>query len=349
LRSARSRPTPPRGSTIGTVVLMLMVALAGQAARFLPPSVGARVPLVAVLDRAAVASVVVVVVLVLLVLAAIAVAARFQRQDEDAAFEEEPFLPEPTAPSTRGRCPMIGLDGLEPEAGASSLAFNLAVLVAAEGLIVASDGSVRRPRPLCLLSDGELTEVLGLDPGPLERHLDRHSGLVGDDLVDVTTRHLSGCELLCVPRGRVARHQLRLLGMAVAHHYDLIVVDAAFDDDHLRVGVEDVADVLVAVTLPSLRSAEAATRLLEGFGRYPRLASTGLVVNQMRGEARAEELAVGFGHVAAFPYEPLVAEADIRGVPWSLAPNSSCRRVLIHFAGRLLPGVFEDQTHVAAV
>src|SRR5207248_6623205 len=137
--------------------------------------------------------------------------ARLHDQDEEPAFEEEPFLPEPAAPSTWGRCPLIGLDGLEPEVGASSLAFNLAVLVAAEGLVVASDGGVRRPRPLCLLSEGALTEVLGLDPGPLERHLDRHSGLIGDDLIDVATRHLSGCELLCVPRGRVGRHQLRLL------------------------------------------------------------------------------------------------------------------------------------------
>lgn len=30
----------------------------------------------------------------------------------------------------------------------------------------------------------------------------------------------------------------RLLGMALGHHYDVIVVDAAFGDDHHRVGVE---------------------------------------------------------------------------------------------------------------
>ncbi len=329
-------------------MVVLVAALAVQTVRFLPPAVRARLDATTVLNVTVAVSIGVAVLVGVMVVAAIAVTRRLRDPRDAGAYEEEPFLPEPTVPPARGRCPLIGLAGLEQGAGASSFAFNLAVLVAAEGLVAGRDGAVGRPRPLCLLSEGELSEALGLDPGPLERHLDRHSGLIGDELVDIATRHFSGCELLCIPRGRVARHQLRLLGIAVGRHYDLVVVDAAFDDDQLRVGVEDVADVLVAVTLPSLRSAEAATRLLEGFKRRPRLATTGLLVNRTRAETRLVELALGFGHVAGFPDEAFVAEADARGVPWSLAPHSSCRRLLLRFARRLLPALFEDVADAVA-
>jgi hypothetical protein len=340
---------PVRASTVGAVVLMLVSALAVQAARFLPSSVRLRVHAVSVLDVAALVSTGIVTFLVVLAVAAVALMTRLPDWHEESASEEEPFLPEPSAPPSRGRSSLIGFSNLEPGAGASTLAFNLAVLVAAEGIVLAREGVARRPRPLCLLSDGELTGALGLDPGPLERHLDRHSGRIGDDLVDVATRHPSGCELLCIPRGRMGRHQLRLLRLAFGSHYDLIVVDAAYDDSDLRVGVEDTADVLVAVTLPSLRSAEAATRLLEGAGRGLRLATTVLLVNGTRAETRPVELALGFGHLAAFPNEHLVAEADLRGVPWSLAPDSTCRRVLLRFAHRLLPGLFEEAADAVAV
>ncbi len=328
---------------------MLVIALAVEAARLLPPSVRLRLHAVSVLDAATMASIGVVAFLGVLVVAAVMVTTRLPDWHEESASEEEPFLPEPAAPPNWGRCSLIGFIDLEPGAGASTLAFNLAILAAAEGLLVGKDRVARRPRPLCLLSEGELTDALGLDPGPLERHLDRHSGLIGDDLADVTTRHPSGCELLCIPSGRMGRHQLRLLRLSLGSHYDLIVGDAASDDGDLRVGVEDTADVLVAVTLPSLRSAEAATRLLEGVGRGRRLATTVLLVNRTHAETRPVELALGFGHLAAFPHEHLVAEADLRGVPWSLAPDSSCRRMLLRFARRLLPGLFEDAADAVAV
>jgi len=328
---------------------MLAIAMAVQAARLLPASIRPRLHAAYFLDRVTPVSIGVVVFLGVVMAASISVAARLADAQEEVAPEEEPFLPEPSMPPIRGRCPLVGLAALEPAAGASSLAFNLAVVVAVEGLVVARDGAVSRPRPLCLLSEGELTEALGLDPGPLERHLDRHSGLIGDELVDVTTRHLSGCELLCIPRGRVARHQLRLLGMALGRHYDLIVADATFDDDRAREAVEDVTDVLMAVSLPSLHSAEAATRMLDRFKHHPRLATTVLVINQARAETRPTELALGFGHFVALPREPFVAEADLRGVPWSLSPSSSCRRALLRFARELLPGLFEDAADAVAV
>ncbi len=349
MQSARSRQIPVRGLTIAAIVVMLAIALAVQAAKLLTPFVRPWFQVHSVLDTATMASIGIVAFLGVLFVAAVAVTKRLADWHDESASEEEPFLPEPTAPPSRGRCSLIGFRGLEPGAGASTLAFNLAVLTAADGLVVGQDGVARRPRPLCLLSEGELTGALGLDPGPLDRHLDRHSGLIGDDLADVASRHPSGCELLCIPRGRVGRHQLRLLRLALGSYYDLIVIDAASDDGDLSIGVEDVADVLVAVTLPSLRSAEAATRLLEGVGRGRRLATTVLLVNRAHAETRPAELALGFGHLAAFPREHLVAEADLRAVPWSLAPDSSCGRVLLRFACRLLPGHFDEAADAVAV
>lgn len=334
---------------MAALFLLLVIALVVQAARLLPPAVRFRLPIVSALDAAALVSTGVVAVLAVLVAVAAAVMTRLSEWDEDIASEEEPFLPEPAAPPSRGRCPLIGFVDLEPAAGASSLAFNLAVLVATEGLSPARDGVVGRPRPLCLVSEGELTRALGLDPGPMDRHLDRHSGRIGDDLADVAARHPSGCELLCLPRGRVGRHQLRLLRLALGSHYDLIVVDGGALAGDLREGVADTADILVAVTLPSVRSAEAATRLLEAARRGSRLATTVLLVNQARAETRPAELALGFGHLAAFPHQHFVAEADLRGMPWSLALGSSCRRILLRFARRLLPELVEEAKIAVAV
>ena len=338
-----------RASTVGAAAILLVIAVASQAVRFLPPSFRLRPRILSVLDEATLVSVGIVALLAALVVAATVLVSRRPDWHEERAPEEEPLLTEPSSLETRSCCALIGCIDWEPGAGASTVAFNLAVVTAAEGLLVAKDRAVRRPRPLCLLSEGVLTEALGLDPGPLERHLGRHSGLISEDLAEVTTRHHAGCELLCIPRGRVARHQLRLLRLALGRHYDLVVVDAACADNALREGVEDTADVLVAVTLPTLRSAEAATRLLQGVGRGRRLATTMLLINRARADTQTMELALGFAQLAAFPHEPFVAEADLRAAPWSLAPDGACRQVLLRFARRLLPELFVEASDAVAV
>src|SRR6202140_5600034 len=75
--------------------------------------------------------------------------------------QPEPVVPCPTVPECRRKPPVISVHGLDPQAGCTSIAFNLAVEVAAAGMI---DG--RRPRPICLLRAGPLTSTVGLDSTP---------------------------------------------------------------------------------------------------------------------------------------------------------------------------------------
>ncbi len=329
---------PLRGSMVGAMVALLVIAAAVQAARFLPPSVRFRPAAMSALQVVTLTSVGVAVVMVVLALAAVVVMTRLPEWREDSAPEEEPLLARPTTPRTRGRSPLVGFVDLEPGAGASSLAFNLAVIAAVEGRpLAAEEGAARRPRPLCLLSEGQLTEALGLESDPWRRHLERNSGRVGEDLIDLTFRHASGCELLCVPRGRVARHQLRLLRQALDRHYDLVVVDCSAIDADLREGVEDTADALIAVGLPSARSANAVASMLDESWRRFRLATTVLLVNQVRAEDSLPEELPSFQNVAIFPYEHTVPEADRRGLPWSMLTAGTCGRVLRDLAAQLLP------------
>ncbi|TMC10377.1 MAG: hypothetical protein E6J41_08325 [Chloroflexi bacterium] len=328
---------------------LLMVALAVQASRWLPASVRFRPEVVTALGAATIAAAGIAALAVVLALAGIGATTRLPDWREESASEEEPLLPQPAAPRTRGRAPLVAFADLESSAGASSLAFNLAVLVAVQGQVPTDeDGGTRRPRPLCLLSEGQLSEALGLESDPWRLNLDQHTGRIGEDLVDLTVRHPSGCELLCVPRGRVARHQLRLLRQAVDRHYDLVVVDSSAIDRDLREGAEDTADALIAVGLVSPRSAEAAAGLVES-GRPSRLATTVLLINQMRAADFLPDELPNFQHVAMLPYEHVVPEADRRGLPWSLMSDSECGRVLRDLAAHLLPEAFTVTGDVSAL
>jgi hypothetical protein len=334
---------PVSGSTVGVLVTLLMVALAVQASRWLPASVRFRPEVVTALGAATIAAAGIAALAVVLALAGIGATTRLPDWREESASEEEPLLPQPAAPRTRGRAPLVAFADLESSAGASSLAFNLAVLVAVQGQVPTDeDGGTRRPRPLCLLSEGQLSEALGLESDPWRLNLDQHTGRIGEDLVDLTVRHPSGCELLCVPRGRVARHQLRLLRQAVDRHYDLVVVDSSAIDRDLREGAEDTADALIAVGLVSPRSAEAAASLVDS-GRPSRLATTVLLINQMRAADFLPDELPSFQHVAMLPYEHVVPEADRRGLPWSLMSDSQCGRGLRDLAAHLLPEAFTGE------
>jgi hypothetical protein len=329
---------------MGLLALLLGVALAVQAVRFVPVSF--RIVGVSALGALTLTGVGVAAAIVVVALAAIAVMTRLPGWQETSATEEEPLLPPPGAARTRGRSPLIGFVDLEPSAGASTLAFNLAVLAAVEGRpLTGTDGMTRRPRPLCLLSEGRLTEALGLESDPWRVHLDAHSGRVAEDVVDLAVRHPSGCELLCVPRGRVARHQLRLLRLALDRHYDLVVLDGSAIDAELREGAEDTADALVAVGLASRTSADAAADMLEDTWRRARLRTTVLLINRVRVRHGLPEELPSFDHVALLPHEHAVAEADARGLPWSLMVSSASGRVLRQLGARLLPDLLPEAAH----
>jgi hypothetical protein len=344
LRLAPSRQPHVRGSTIGAFAVLLVVAIAVQGVRFGPASF--RYVVASLLAVLTLASIAVIAAMLILALAAVAVMTRLPDWHETSATEEEPLVPPPAAPRTRGRSPLIGFVDLEPSAGASSLAFNLAVLAAVEGRSpTGTYGMTRRPRPLCLLSEGQLTEALRLESDPWRVHLDANSGRVVEDLVDLAVRHPSGCELLCVPRGHVARHQLRLLRLALDRHYDLVVLDCSTIDADLREGAEDTADVLVAVGLASPRSADAAFDMLSETCRRGRLATTVLLLNQIRERDSLLDELPSFDNVAVLPQEHIVAEANSRGLPWSLMASCASGRVLRELGARLLPDLLTGADH----
>src|SRR5713226_8559505 len=115
-------------------------------------------------------------VVVVLALAAAVVAAAFPWPSPvpGEPTDTEPLIPPPSLPACRRVSPVIAFHALEPRCGSTTLAFNLAVQVAAVGT-VAGD---RRPRPICLLTAGPLTTSLGLDPAPLSNYFLSHRATV---------------------------------------------------------------------------------------------------------------------------------------------------------------------------
>jgi len=262
----------------------------------------------------------------------------------ESALWEEPLLPLPAVPAVRGRSALIGLLALEAGAGASSLAFNLAVLIAAEGGCIEEGGSRRRPRPLCLLSEGRLTEVLGLDPKPLRLHVESLAGRINEEVIDLAWRHPSGCELLCAPRGLIDRHRLRLLRLAVERHYEVILVDAGAQDSWLQEAAQDVSDALLLIALPTEQSLAAAAAAAEQAQMLHLLPRTTLVVNRLRSSSIRPEHLKPFHHHAFLPEDSsvLAAEDDAQDerLPWSILPGSAAALQLQRLAFQLLPDTF---------
>src|SRR6266567_5442332 len=166
--------------------------------------------------------------------------------------QPEPVVPSPTVPVCRRKPPVISVHGLEPQAGCTSIAFNLAVEVAAAGMI---DG--RRPRPICLLRAGVLTSTVGLDPKPFTDYCRSHMAAVGDEVIQLAERHPSGCEVLCVADGVLDGHRLRLLSSVLRRFYDVVILDCPPGDRWLTDTAFDASEVSLLVGLPTEESAKA--------------------------------------------------------------------------------------------
>src|SRR5438105_6633846 len=166
--------------------------------------------------------------------------------------QPEPVVPTSTVPECRRKPPVISVHGLEARAGCTSIAFNLAVEVAAAGLI---DG--RRPRPICLLRAGPLTSTVGLDPRPFSEYCRSRMATFGEDVIDLAERHPSGCEILCVPDGVLDGHRLRLLIGELRRFYDLILIDCPPGDRWLTDSAFDSSEVSLLIGLPTDESARA--------------------------------------------------------------------------------------------
>ena len=192
---------------------------------------------------------------VVLALAAAGVAAAFPWPTPvpGEPTDTEPLIPPPSLPACRRVSPVIAFHALEPRCGSTTLAFNLAVQVAAVGT-VAGD---RRPRPICLLIAGQLTTSLGLDPAPLSNYFLSHRASVDESVVDLAVRHPTGCELLCVGPDTLNGQRLRLLIPVLRHAYDLVVLEVPSGDRWLIDVAVETSDVSLLIAIPTLKSASA--------------------------------------------------------------------------------------------
>lgn len=256
--------------------------------------------------------------------------------------QPEPVVPSPTVPECRRKPPVISVHGLESQAGCTSIAFNLAVEVAAAGM---TNG--RRPRPICLLRAGPLTSTVGLDPKPFTDYCRSHMATVGDQVIEFAERHPSGCEVLCVADGVLDGHRLRLLIAVLRRFYDLVVIDCPPGDRWLTDSAFDASEVSLLVGLPSQQSATAAVPWSDMSWRYGLDARFGLLINRVSAKSTIPQLLP-----AAFANRALIPEDAVTSnpmeLPWVLRPDSRAGQALSELAAMLVPDLAaKEEIHAA--
>ena len=254
----------------------------------------------------------------------------------------EPVIARPTIPEVRRKPAIISIHGLEAQAGCTSLAFNLAVELAAAGLV---DG--RRPRPICVVRAGPLSSTVGLDPKPFTDYCRSHMAAVGDEVIELAERHPSGCEVLCVADGVLDGHRLRLLSSVLRRFYDLVVLDCPPGDRWLTDSAFDASEVSLLVGLPSDESAKAVLPWSDSSWRYGLDARFGLIVNRVSARTSIPELLpAAFANLALIPEDAVAGNA--LELPWVLRPESRAGRAIAELAARLVPDVAAKESSHAA-
>lgn len=284
------------------------------------------------------------VLLLLLVAAAAGVAFALPRPtslSQESALPE-PVVPRPTVPQCRRRPAVISIHGLEAQAGCTSIAFNLAVEVAAVGLI---EG--RRPRPICVLRDGQLTRAVGLDPATFTDYSRSHMATVGEDVIELAVRHPSGCEILCLADGVLDGHRLRLLTSVLRQFYDVVLIDCPPGDRWLTDSAFDASEVSLLVGLPTDESSHAAIPWSDMSWRYGLDARFALVVNRVTANRSVPQmLPAAFAKVALIPED--ATSGNSLELPWVLRRDSRAGRALSEIAVRLVPDLESKGEHNAA-
>jgi len=248
----------------------------------------------------------------------------------------------PTIPEVRRKPAIISIHGLEAQAGCTSLAFNLAVELAAAGLV---DG--RRPRPICVVRAGPLSSTVGLDPKPFTDYCRSHMAAVGDEVIELAERHPSGCEVLCVADGVLDGHRLRLLSSVLRRFYDVVVLDCPPGDRWLTDSAFDASEVSLLVGLPSDESAKAVLPWSDSSWRYGLDARFGLIVNRVSARTSIPELLpAAFANLALIPEDAVAGNA--LELPWVLRPESRAGRAIAELAARLVPDVAAKESSHAA-
>jgi len=281
---------------------------------------------------------------VLLVGAAVGIALALPRSRPPSGESTgpEPVIARPTIPEVRRKPAIISIHGLEAQAGCTSLAFNLAVELAAAGLV---DG--RRPRPICVLRAGPLSTTVGLDPKPFTDYCRSHMAAVGDEVIELAERHPSGCEVLCVADGVLDGHRLRLLSSVLRRFYDVVILDCPPGDRWLTDSAFDASEVSLLVGLPSDESAKAVLPWSDSSWRYGLDARFGLIVNRVSARTSIPELLpAAFANLALIPEDAVAGNA--LELPWVLRPESRAGRAIAELAARLVPDVAaKDSSHAA--
>jgi hypothetical protein len=256
--------------------------------------------------------------------------------------EPEPVIARPTIPEVRRKPAIISVHGLEPQAGCTSLAFNIAVELAAAGLV---DG--RRPRPICVVRAGPLSSMVGLDPKAFTDYCRSHMAAVGDEVIELAERHPSGCEVLCVADGVLDGHRLRLLSSVLRRFYDVVVLDCPPGDRWLTDSAFDASEVSLLVGLPTDESAKAVLPWSDSSWRYGLDARFGLIVNRVSARTSIPELLpAAFANLALIPED--AAAGNALELPWVLRPESRAGRAITELAARLVPDVAAKESSHAA-
>jgi hypothetical protein len=265
----------------------------------------------------------------------------------EASVDEEPLMhPIAFQLHTRER-PVVGVVGLQPEAGASTIAYNLATLVGVEGR-VRGDPESARPLPVCLLSEGTFATNLGLSATPVREYLKRHPADVGDDLLALVTQTGPWLDALALPAQRIGRGQLSRIVAALRRHYDAVIVECDAADRFLAAALADEADLLLlcvrsqADGMPAETTA-AANGLLVG-----RENKTVLLRNRQTAHPRRDHALSEFSYRVDIPDDPEAARLDAAGRPWILWHGSRAGGRLRELAMHALPRLFREAASDAA-
>ena len=255
----------------------------------------------------------------------------------------ELVLAAPHLPACRARPPVLIVGGLEPGAGASTITFNLAVLLATLGELH-EDNRPHRPRPVCLLRAGALATTLGLDARPLEDRLVHSRSGLAQGLLPLAVRHPSGCELLCLSDRASAPEYLWALVNALRRQYDAVLIDAAVAGLTLANTAAEIAELLLLVGLSSPASVDGAGLLADQVWRIGLEQRTIAIVNRaLVDQPTPPDLPAGFHWSTALPEERAIAAYDVRAIPWVLDGRLAVARQLVRVGRRLVPWLLSER------
>ena len=251
------------------------------------------------------------------------------------AQAEEPLLLPPRLPMIRRDAPFIVVLGAAPKSGTTTLARNLAAIVASEGRSVRVPG--HRPRPLCLLDWPDALDAGGIG---LARYLAAHPTGLPDDVVDLAVPQSNGVEVLPIADGGPNAYQLRQLLPVLRRYYDLIVLDLKKEDHWLIDTALELADVILVTSLPA-PSLQAA--IAQWSNRIWALGFEGKSVLTLNRRSASDTPIprYRFQFVLELPDDPAIAQPDgLRAAPMGSA--STAGRRLRAGAHLLLPDLFAE-------